>query len=160
MIVLGVLLILAGLVGCILPVLPGPPLAFLALIGVSIAGGWQIYDPWGLVIAAAAVALVTILDFVMPAWGAKRYGASKAGIWGSVAGMIIGIFVFPPFGIFVGAAVGALLGELMGGKQDREAIKAGRSRLADVAAALPQAPNPAPPPAGGPSTVRCRSCVH
>lgn len=136
MIVIGALLILAGFVGCLLPVLPGPPLAYLALIGISAAGHWEIYEPIELVIGAALVALVTALDFVVPAWGAKRYGASSSGIWGSVAGMLIGMLFFPPFGVFLGAGVGALLGELAAGKKDREALRAAWGVLVGTTAGI------------------------
>jgi uncharacterized protein YqgC (DUF456 family) len=64
-------------------------------------------------------------DYLLPALGAKKYGASKAGLWGAVAGMVIGLLFFPPFGLIAGAFLGALAGELLAGKRDLEAIKAG-----------------------------------
>jgi uncharacterized protein YqgC (DUF456 family) len=60
----------------------------------------------------------------VPAVGAKRYGASRAGVWCSVLGMIVGIFFFPPFGMILGAWVGALLGELAAGKRQSQALRA------------------------------------
>lgn len=69
--------------------------------------------------------LVTVLDYVLPIWGAKVYKASKYGIWGSIIGMIIGVFFFPPWGMILGLLVGAVLGELIAGKQSSEAFKVG-----------------------------------
>jgi len=70
-------------------------------------------------------ALLMVMDYVAPAIGAKKFGASKPGLWGSAIGMIIGIFFIPPWGMIVGAFIGALIGELSAGKSGRNAIRAG-----------------------------------
>jgi len=57
--------------------------------------------------------------------GAKVYKASSSGIWGSIIGMIIGILFFPPFGMILGLFVGAVLGELIAGKEEWRALKVG-----------------------------------
>ena len=121
----GFLLSLVGLVGCILPVLPGPPLSYAALIVLCLARGWETFSPTFLIVMAAVTVAVTVLDYVVPALGAKRYGATRAGVWGSVFGMLAGIVFFPPFGMFLGAFLGAVLGELAAGRSDREALRAG-----------------------------------
>ena len=124
LVVLGAVFLLAGLAGCILPVLPGPPLAYLALICVSIAQDWEAFSPLFLIGWGVGAALVTAADMVVPVWGARRYGASKAGIWGAILGMLIGTFFFPPFGLILGAWIGALAGELAAGKRASRAIYA------------------------------------
>jgi uncharacterized protein YqgC (DUF456 family) len=68
--------------------------------------------------------VVTVLDFVVPAAGARRYGASRAGVWGSVIGMIVGMIFFPPFGMLVGAFLGALVLEIAAGKTSDRAMRA------------------------------------
>ncbi|MFI5402761.1 MAG: DUF456 domain-containing protein [Planctomycetota bacterium] len=113
--VLGGLLLLAGFAGCILPMLPGPPLAYAALYCVVLGKGWA-YSATELVVLGVLTAVVTVVDTLLPVLGAKRYGASKAGVWLSVAGLLVGTFVFPPFGFLVGAFLGALVGELLAGK--------------------------------------------
>jgi uncharacterized protein YqgC (DUF456 family) len=67
---------------------------------------------------------VTIGDYVIPLWGARRYGASKWGIWGSVAGMAIGLF-FSPFGMILGALIGAVVTEWLVQKEKGQALRAG-----------------------------------
>jgi hypothetical protein len=69
--------------------------------------------------------VVTVLDYVVPAAGAKKFGASKSGFWGAVIGMLVGIIFFPPLGIIIGAFLGAIVGEMIVGKQTHDAIKAG-----------------------------------
>ena len=124
LVILGIVLLLAGFVGCILPILPGPAIAFLALICVAIDKGWDTYRPLEWIALGALVAVVTIVDFLVPIVGAKRYGAGRAAIWLSVVGMLVGLFVFPPFGMLVGAFLGAFLGEQMAGEDSSKALRA------------------------------------
>lgn len=123
LIVLGIVLLAAGIVGCILPILPGPPIAFLALFCASIDQRWEAYSALEWAVLGALVAAVTVLDFLVPMMGAKKYGASRTAIWISVVGMVVGLVLFPPFGMLVGAFVGAFLGELMAGKGSAEALR-------------------------------------
>ena len=74
---------------------------------------------------AGLMVLVTILDYIVPAAGAKKYGASKLGMWGSIIGMLIGLFFFPPWGMIIGAIVGVLAVELITGKEGKDALMAG-----------------------------------
>ena len=124
LVVFGALLLLAGIVGCVLPVVPGPPLAYLSLLCLSWARDWAVFEPLFLILAAVVAIAVTVLDFVIPAAGAKRYGASRVGVFGAVVGMLAGMLFFPPLGLFVGAWAGALLGELTVGKSGGAAFKA------------------------------------
>ncbi len=116
---------MVGLAGCILPVIPGPPFSFLALIILSWAKDWEPFSSTFLIIMAGLTILLTILDYVVPVRGAKKYGASKLGLWGSIIGMLIGLFFFPPLGMFIGAIVGAFAGELIAGKEVKKALRAG-----------------------------------
>ena len=121
----GFIVLLLGLVGCILPVLPGPLLSYGALILISIVKEWEAFTPLFLILTAAAAVAVTVLDFIFPLIMSKKKGATKAGIWGSVLGMIAGMFLFPPFGVILGAFAGAVLGEALFNKDKKNALKAG-----------------------------------
>ena len=125
LIILGLLAAVSGIAGSILPVIPGPPLSFLALILISFAKDWEPFSTVFLVIMACAMVVLSFLEYILPAGAARRYGASKTGFWGSIGGLIVGIFFFPPWGMILGAIVGALAGELIAGKSGKEALRAG-----------------------------------
>ena len=125
LIIFGLILALAGFVGCILPIIPGPPLGFIALLVLSYTKNWEPFNVTFWVIMGGMTVLVTILDYLVPAAGAKKYGASKFGVWGSLIGLFVGFFFFPPFGMFVGGFVGAVAGELLAGREGRKALRAG-----------------------------------
>jgi uncharacterized protein YqgC (DUF456 family) len=120
------ILSLVGIIGCILPAVPGPPISFAALILIWAARDWHAQEfGWPAVaIIGALAALVTVFDTVAPAIGARRYGASRLGVWGSIIGMIVGMIAFPPLGMILGAFVGALTGELIDGKETKASMKA------------------------------------
>ena len=124
-IITGAFLILLGLAGCILPVLPGPPLSFIGLFLLALVKHFSApLTPTVIILMAVITLAVTIGDYVIPLWGARRYGASKWGIWGSVAGMAIGLF-FSPFGMILGALIGAVVTEWLVQKEKGQALRAG-----------------------------------
>jgi uncharacterized protein YqgC (DUF456 family) len=125
LIVLGVICLFIGLIGCIVPGVAGPPFSFLALILISIAKGWEPFSAQFLILMAVVTIVVTALDYIVPAAGAKKFGASKAGFWGAVLGLFGGLILFPPFGMIIGAFLGAIIGELTVGKEGSQALKAG-----------------------------------
>ena len=124
LIILGLLIAVVGLIGCIIPAIPGPPLNFLALVILELAIENAFTSDFFIFWAIITV-VITVLDYVLPIMGAKVYKASSFGIWGSIIGMIIGILFFPPFGMILGLFVGAVLGELIAGKEEWQALKVG-----------------------------------
>ena len=124
LIILGIVMIILGIIGCFIPVIPGPPLNYIALILVSLAKDWEPFTARFLIIWAIITVAVTLLDYVVPACGAKKYGASRIGILGSILGMLIGLIFFPPWGMLPGAFLGALVAELLVGKKSDAAFKA------------------------------------
>jgi len=124
-IIIGAILILLGLVGCILPVLPGPPLSFIGLLLLALINHFSPpLTPTLITVMALTTLAVTVAEYILPLVSAKRYGASKWGIWGSMVGMTIGIF-FSPFGVLLGAFIGAVAVEWLIQKDKRQALKAG-----------------------------------
>lgn len=119
--ILGIILMLGGLAGCLLPLLPGPPLCFAALLILQL----RTYPPFTvkfLLIWAAIATVVTILDYVIPLYGTKKFGGSKYGVWGCTLGLLAGLW-FGPLGIIVGPFVGAFIGELMANNNSDKALR-------------------------------------
>jgi uncharacterized protein YqgC (DUF456 family) len=124
LITLGVIFTLIGIAGCVLPMLPGPPINYLAILLLHFTSNHQFSIKF-LVIWAIIAAVVVLLDYLIPVWGTKKFGGSKQGVWGSVVGLVAGLFIFPPFGIIIGPFVGAVIGELTAGKETGAAFKSG-----------------------------------
>jgi uncharacterized protein YqgC (DUF456 family) len=123
LVVLGFCLLIAGLLGCIIPALPGPPLSYTALLLIQITGFADFSLPF-LLITAGVTAIITIVDYLIPIWGTRKWGGSRAGALGAMAGLLAGIF-FVPLGIIIGPFVGAFAGELMAGHNTNAAFRSG-----------------------------------
>ena len=123
--ILGIILNIAGIIGVVMPAMPGIVLNFVALILLYITRGEEAVSLSVLIMFGFLSFLVSGLDYILPLLGAKRYGASRLGITGAVVGMLTGIFFFPPLGIFGGLLLGAFVGELIAGKDHAGAFKAG-----------------------------------
>lgn len=122
LIIIGSLFILIGILGCFLPVLPGPPLSWIGILFLYFTEGSGISSTF-LFTWLAIAAFVTALDYIIPIWGTKKLGGSKMGVRGSMIGLLIGLF-FPPIGIIVGPFLGALVAELIHDAYDtRKAFK-------------------------------------
>ena len=130
MTILAVLVMLIGLFGSILPVLPGLPVIWLAYLGFGFYDDWQSYGLVTMVATGAAVGVSLVLDQVATMWGAKRMGASKAGMIGSAVGGIIGLILLNLPGLIVGAFVGAVACERYFNEQEmKESLTAGAGAL-------------------------------
>jgi uncharacterized protein YqgC (DUF456 family) len=121
---LGILFMIVGIIGCALPFLPGPPLNYIGILLLHFTTGFQFTNRF-LLIWAVITVVVIVLDYIIPVWGTKKFGGSKQGIWGSVIGLVAGLFFFPPFGIIIGPFLGAVIGELIAGKDSGAALKSG-----------------------------------
>lgn len=109
----GWVLVAAGMVGCVVPVVPGPILSYcalLCLLGTSHAPTVAVLVTFGVVTIIA-----TVLDYVVPALGARKFNCSKLGLVGCAIGTVIGIAFFP-LGLLLGPFLGAVIGELIAGK--------------------------------------------
>ena len=120
---LGFVLILTGVIGSFLPVLPGPPIGWLGLLILHFTDAVPM-DITFLAITATIAALIFILDYVIPALGTKKFGGSKYGMIGSTVGLLIGIVAPIPMGILIGPFVGAFIGEMFFKNDPNIALKA------------------------------------
>lgn len=105
-------LIIGGLIGTVLPMLPGIPMIFGGIWLTAAVDDYQHLGRWWLLALGALAACGVIVDFVASSLGAKRVGASKQAIWGASIGTLLGMF-FGFAGLILGPFAGALLGEFM-----------------------------------------------
>jgi uncharacterized protein YqgC (DUF456 family) len=121
--VVALVVVLIGLIGCIIPAIPGPPISFIGLLIVHWTKSTEVSSDL-LWITGVAMVVVTVLDYVVPIWGTKKFGGSKYGTWGSMIGLIVGLF-FGPIGIIIGPFLGAFVGELIYGRTQEDAFRSG-----------------------------------
>lgn len=128
LIILGFICLIVGLIGCVVPVLPGVPIAYAGLWFLHFTD--KVQFSWGfLLIWGIVTVVVQVIDTVVPVWGTKMMGGSKAGVWGSTIGLVIGLF-YGIWGIVLGPFIGGVIGELIaqrkkGVKSFKLALKAG-----------------------------------
>ena len=133
LVILGIICMLVGITGSILPGLPGPPLSYLGVLLLH----WTRFAQFSfkmLVIWAIITLIVAVLDYFVPIWGTKKFGGTRAGVRGSTIGLIIGVILLPmlgivlgPFGLFGilgGPFIGAWIGEKYAGQDSQKAMRA------------------------------------
>ena len=128
LITLGGICLIIGLLGCIVPMIPGPPISYAGLLLLHITDKVQ-FATSQLLIWLLLVVVVQMLDYFTPIIGSKYSGGSKWGSWGCLIGSIVGIVFFSPWGIIIGPFGGAFIGELLGDKSAKEALKSGIGAL-------------------------------
>ena len=128
LIILGILCLIIGLAGCILPMLPGPPVAYVGLILLHLTDGVNL-STTELLVGLLIVVVVQVLDYIIPMLGTKYSGGG--GKWanrGTLIGTLLGMF-FLPWGIIIGPFVGAFMGATKDGMDNTQALKAGFGSL-------------------------------
>ena len=124
LIVLGLICVIIGVFGSFMPVLPGPSISWIGLLLLYLTK-WVDNNYWILGITLIITIVISILDYIIPAKGTKKFGGSKFGIWGTNLGMILGFFFIPlPLGFMIGAFLGAFFGELYFNQDKQRALKA------------------------------------
>jgi uncharacterized protein YqgC (DUF456 family) len=118
------ILIAAGLAGSIIPNLPGIPVMFGGMLLAAWVGHFATIPMWVIVFLGVLAAFSIVFDFLAGTYGAKRYGASTAAVWGALIGTIVGLFFGIP-GVILGPFAGAVLGQLVSGSRLEHAAKVG-----------------------------------
>ena len=127
LVILGIIIMIVGIIGCLVPVLPGPPLSFLGLLLLHFTKFGH-FTSWTLVIFAGIAVSASVLDYLVPIWGTKKFGGSKYGTRGAAVGLVVGLFL-GPVGIIIGPLLGAFIGEMIFRDDLNYAFKAGFGSL-------------------------------
>ena len=132
-IIASILLIISGFIGSIIPVIPGPPIAYLGLIVLLFADEFRIQlatnNYFILISMGVVTVLITALDFYLPVWGTKKFGGSSSGPRGSTYGLVIAVvltILTSGMGILLlilGPFLGAYFGEKYAGNSNEVALK-------------------------------------
>ena len=107
LVAIGCILIL-GLIGAVVPILPGPMISFIGLLGYHFLVDKINVD--SIIWIGIVVCVISVLDYFLQIYGVKQAGGDRSSIKGSLLGMLCGMFLFPPLGILVGAFIGAFIG--------------------------------------------------
>jgi len=124
LLIFGILLMILGILGSFLPVLPGPITSWFGLLMLYLSEAVPIN--WTFLGITFAIAfIIWLIDYFIPAMGTKRFGGTRYGVIGTMVGLVIGIFFFPPFGLIIGPFIGAFVGELLKDNKDsKRALRA------------------------------------
>ena len=111
-IVFSIILLILGVIGSILPILPGPPLSFVGLLLLHLFTPFVMQEDY-LFLFGIAAAMITFLDYWFQVYSVKLFGGGKASTIGVIIGILVGVFIFPPVGVLVGPFLGAYIGAII-----------------------------------------------
>ncbi len=123
LLIIALLFAAGGILGSVIPILPGPPLSFFAILLLHFSGFASFGFMFFLITGAIAV-ILTVMDYILPSWIVKRFGGSRQGVVGSMIGLIAGSILLPIIGIIIGPFIGAFIGELIANNNAWAALKA------------------------------------
>ena len=126
--VISIGLILLGIVGSFLPVLPGPLTSWGGLFLIDYHSKVE-QNPSFLCITFGIALAVFLLDYIIPALGTKKFGGTKSGIYGASIGLLIGLLFLGPFGVLAGPFFGSYVGELLHDNNQKKALKSALGSL-------------------------------
>jgi uncharacterized protein YqgC (DUF456 family) len=129
-IILAIIVMLIGLGGTILPAIPGLPIIWAAMLGYGWYSGWVDYGFTAMLVSGVVVAISIAVDQLASVMGAKKFGASRAGMIGSFIGAIVGLIVLNIIGLILGTFLGAMLFEMLFSKRNfKEGFASGTGAL-------------------------------
>jgi uncharacterized protein YqgC (DUF456 family) len=129
LLLLGFVCVVLGIFGSFLPVLPGPSISWVGILLLYFTTAVPV-NYWILGVSLLITIILTVLDYIIPAKGTKKFGGSSYGIWGTNIGLIVGIFTPIPFAFIIGPFIGAFIGELIYDSKDHQrALKAATGSL-------------------------------
>lgn len=121
-IILGIILCIVGVIGSLLPLLPGPPVAYAGML-LQLFRDPDPFTTTTLLIFAGVVVILLVLDYLIPVWGTKKFGGTKYGAWGCTLGFLAA-FWLGPWGVIIGPFAGAFIGEMIAGQETHRSLKA------------------------------------
>lgn len=130
--ILSIIFFIAGLLGTILPILPGAILIYGGMLLYGFMTKFATLDTNFFLLQALVLVLVFSVDFVASAAGTRRFNGSKQAAWGAIIGTILGLIFFGPLGIVIGPFLGAVVAELVRGIQINQAIRVGFGTLVGI----------------------------
>jgi uncharacterized protein len=129
LLIVAILFQMVGFIGSVVPILPGPILVFVGSLIYAWPTGFDKVGIWIILLLLVITILVQVLDFLMGAWGAKKFGGTWRGIVGAIAGALISIFSGHIYMIIILPLIGAVVGELIGGMQLKDSSRVGMGTL-------------------------------
>ncbi len=135
-VIVALLFFLAGLIGTLLPVMPGPLLIWLGILVYSLIAGFDKTGASFIIIQGLLALSVMGIDYLFAAMGSRIFGGSKAALWGAALGLFTGLFFFP-YGLLLGPFLGATLAELIFRSKADRALRSGIGASLGFFGALP-----------------------
>lgn len=130
--ILAIVFFAVGLLGTVLPVLPGAILIYGGMLVYGIMTQFATLDAYFFLLQAFVLVFILSIDYIASAVGTKRFGGSKQAAWGAIAGTILGLIFFGPLGIIIGPFLGAVGAELIRGKEINQAARVGFGTLLGI----------------------------
>lgn len=130
--ILTIILFIAGLLGTILPVLPGAILIYGGMLLFGLMTKFTTLDAYFFILQTIVLILIFLVDFIASAVSTRHFGGSKPAVWGAVIGTILGLFILGPLGIVIGPFLGATAAELLRGTDVNRSIRVGFGSLVGI----------------------------
>lgn len=131
-----IIFLLIGLGGTLLPMVPGLGLMLISLVVYSFYDDWSTFPVWYVLIVGFVAGFGMVIDNLASALGAKKFGVSKQGFWGALAGGVLGGLIFQIIGLIIGAIIGTVVMELYQQRTLHQSLTAATGVLVGTAAGM------------------------